>query len=296
MAATASLVVLVAAIRLANAIPCPNKAVLFYHLPKTGGSTFTHLFRPGSSHFVSARSYADAQSALRGLRDCDERAKEARGWFLLEVHPIAFLPHEALWLDAKESLRSKGVPVFATGFLRDPVDHALSVYNWCCGQESAQRQNCGLGPRSPAQLVSALGKNLQCTNIVEGWHGQRGTRTSFTVDTCISAFARYRDAMDSVGVTSRLEATIAAVETFLNVSVNAATERPGIITGAGRTGPTYVAEKHNKIYPQRADLSDSDLEKIVLAQRLDFAMYQALELGVNGSMALFGRTVACGSA
>ena len=102
----------------ANAIPCPNKAVLFYHLPKTGGSTFTHLFRPpGSSHFVSARSYAHAQSALRGLRDCDERAKEARGWFLLEVHPIAFLPHEALWLDAKESLRSKGVPVFATGFL-----------------------------------------------------------------------------------------------------------------------------------------------------------------------------------
>ena len=88
MAATASLVVLVAAIRPANAIPCPNKAVFFYHLPKTGGSTFTHLFRPGSSHFVSARSYADAQSALRGLRDCDERAKEARGWFLLEVHPI----------------------------------------------------------------------------------------------------------------------------------------------------------------------------------------------------------------
>ena len=39
------------------------------------------------------------------------------------------------------------------------------------------------------------------------------------------------------------------------------------------------------MYPQRSDLSDSELARLVQMQRLDFAMIQALELGVNGSMA-----------
>ena len=94
---------------------------------------------------------------------------------MLEIHPIAFLPYEFLWLEAKESLRSKGVPVFATGFLRDPIDHAISVYNWCCGPESA---HCGAGQHAPAQLLSAIGENLQCTNIVAGWKGGRPTPES----------------------------------------------------------------------------------------------------------------------
>ena len=202
---------------------CPEKVVLFYHLPKAGGSTIVNRLRDaGFNDHVSARSDMAATSHLQSLRTCNNAKLAPARWLLLEIHPIAFLPHERLWIEVKESLRAKDVRVAAVGLLRDPVDHMVSVYNWCCGQESMQKQFCGKGLRGPAQMLAAIGRNLQCTNIVAGWMGGRPTSAAhgLNISTCLAVFTRYRDAMDFVGVTARLDETIAALESFFGVSMN----------------------------------------------------------------------------
>ena len=143
---------------------------------------------------------------------------------LIEIHPYGLLSYTSLLHQTTKVLRQQDIPVISTTLLRDPIDHAISLYNFLCGPESSgKRTDCHPHPKKHTKelLLAHVAHDLQCTQLQHGLHGfphkEAYKNYSITYEAC---FHLLTTLFDWVGVTSRQEATIEHMADVLHVSFN----------------------------------------------------------------------------
>jgi hypothetical protein len=151
-----------------------DAVVLFFHIPKTGGSSFVNFMMQSGFVYYSARSVSSTNDALKGIANrtwplhpyvnpCTEggRKRYSTAGYptdassmaplctptprkrLLELHMVpGFVPFANIWHAARTAMRAHGIPTVAFTLLRDPVDLTLSHFNFVCGPSSQEKKVC----------------------------------------------------------------------------------------------------------------------------------------------------------
>ncbi|KAJ1459380.1 hypothetical protein M885DRAFT_613544 [Pelagophyceae sp. CCMP2097] len=190
-------------------------AVIFFHVPKTGGES-VNLFAVGlGMTYIRCTTRNEYDNALRKLRDAKTWDSPDRG-VLVEVHGISDGPLSAsppAFVDAARGLADlrSAVPVrlvVLTVLRQSPTNLLASAFEYFC-----VKRNCGAKDHSVSSLLNVSRPDPQCAYLSDGWGGFNRWKPNAPPrpsanDCTLVAEALLREA-DHVGETEHLGATLA---------------------------------------------------------------------------------------
>ena len=247
----------------------PKAVLFFYHIAKTGGTTFSAVAKANGFHFfelslcekchgfqwVHTERYLNHSFHL--LQDsaikCQWRKIDQRKLYV-EMHPYAIRPFVDRLDKLVKTLRKESIPTVSVTMLRDPIDHAISLYNYLPRKHTHSAKN----------MMSTMAFNLQCNQVL---HGYNYSYSNANESQCIFILMRY---FDWVGVTSRINETLKFVEGALNVPFSC-----GLIPPHKNAGDkiTYPAQYPSAVTRKELEAIHPKEELIKTRYSIDWALY-----------------------
>ena len=195
--------------------------LVFYHNPKTGGTTIrNNMLATKNVSVVRAYRPKDATTVDRNIQLAIDNSTSSE-WLVLEIH--GNVPGIAHWQPYLHEWRRRtgeaDVPFFAMTLLREPVDFSVSYFfhfhridchfSWC------ERDLYSL---SENNLLRSLRRNHQCQLF---WHGQRGNKRrkppppDVSLSDCRQVQTHLQQDWDWVGTTEQMQTVTLPLLTHL---------------------------------------------------------------------------------
>lgn len=235
--------------------PSASKGVIvFFHVPKTGGSTVGKHIQ-GASHlgvkYIFSNGLREYKRVEAQIDSWIEKNVTLRRYQVVEFHagnsPSFVEIHQKLKL-WRTQFAKLNVPFFAFTVLREPLSWTVSAYNYFC-VKLREKNPCGEGPVSVDHFLDTSLHNPQCKFLTKGWGYKFPNdmrRKMPNKDDCVALYNTILENFDWVGTLEKFDETAEVLTSILgcNVFQNATVQNENSEKEVGLTSLNKTAINH----------------------------------------------------
>ena len=257
----------------ANSTHGRDRCVVFFHIPKVGGTTIEAIFKSSGYRLV-------VNPAPRWLESLDPQ--HCRGRTFIRLHAVSSIPsfREAVAylpeVRARFASANRSFSVFVV--LREPLPFSISMYHHLCGAYHHHMQStCHRGNRSTVGMISTLRENMQCayllSSLVGGWLHSPVPKP--TKPQCGGLLRDLINVSDRVATTDRLFKDLGWLDTTFSLGLSATLSRwlgsnKSLNVRTDRQTESDVLLAEEQAHDPRV------IEKVRMTQSLDQQMYDCV--------------------
>ena len=240
-----------------------NAVLIFFHIPKTGGSTYIGSVGKLDfieSHFAPGRNaFKRMLPRLNYLCSNPPSADEPRKTGLFILHGLApsFWELQEQLQHWRSNAKANGVKIFVFTSLREPISWYLSAFNYHYRRDGRDRL-----PATEEGLLRAAQHNPLCTYLIKGYqYTRQSVRNQYkpTSEDCNAILHGMYKNMDWVGTTDRMKESTELLRRLLGLPPDFEFTNKRILTGKNGTLTLKMLSPHTIEYHRNISALDYDL-------------------------------------